>query len=839
IMGTIDGQILAYDIGYDAWLGLVTLFESYSDTPKFTFDSTVRDIVQLDGRGRMPTWRPGGYMLTSSTVISDGVATFEKFSSYALFDSDLDGDEDLAAIVENAGSPLLLYYRNNGDDESPDYEIEPGFFNTNVNVPMESLGLVQHASITIADVNDDVYPDIVLTWYIYVDGPYEMQIRFLEGTALEQWVRWTEVYTDSEFYWVDQVVKASPVVPRFTFHDMDHDGDLDLTVGAEKLYFFKQDSSNPSSSFSFSRYDSYYEDINNDQDDAMVFGKVGFHDYDFDWDFDITVSHGWENFSHDTQDPEASMLTYYENVGTILVPVWEKNRRIYEPDLRATPLHPEIGMIEPQMVDLDNDDVLDLVLMREADILKFHAKIIHDTFLVASNPYVHMLEVEKKGSDFGFEIIDSWDNSVQFDEWSMTVEIADTDEDGREEVIVGSFDQNIYTFEQVANNTYRRAWRSPDFYSLRSDGKNVHPFWDDVESMAIGDQDLDGKQEIIVISGVEIFVFENTVDNMYDLVWKQFWIDWGQQGYTHYVPPAVHDLHAVAVDNDLDKDGKPEIIVGGDELILIYENVGDNNYTAVWSAELTSHEGGAPYVKTIHTGDFDKDGFKDIAVVGSDMHYDVFGNIDNEDGWLVIFENTDDADDPYKLRYNYVDYNQGAHCVDVADHDINGLDELYIGFDWGIRMILAGAAGDYSDGNAILTVNATNAIHVGNTDGDSWFELIAGIGPYLAVFEQNSTFARSAHHYDMVWNTTELRDDITDIAIGDTDHDYILEIVATAARGNVYGFEWRPNVTMTEEGTLLAETSSFTEDLSSPGGQEVLVAVQMGTDHIKRRLNLV
>ncbi|MHA2424992.1 MAG: FG-GAP repeat domain-containing protein, partial [Candidatus Thorarchaeota archaeon] len=835
IMGTVDGQILAYDIGYEDTLGLVTLFESYSDQPKFTHDSTVRDIVQLDGRGRMPTWRPGG------AIVTDGYITgvnFEKFSSYAMFDSDLDGDQDIAAIIDTTGSPMLIYLRNTGDDETPVYLREAGFFNTNCNVSMETLGGVLYAAVEVADVNGDIYPDVIVTQYIWADDHYEMEIRFLEGWGmLEEWRVWPRTYTNNEFYWVDQVVKTSPVVPRMSFHDMDHDGDLDLTLGAEKLYYFIQESINPNSYFQFLRRDWYYEDINDDQDDGMVFGKVGTHDFDFDFDWDLTVSHGWENFSDDTQDPEASMLTYYENVGTILDPVWEKNRRVYEPDFRATPLETWRGMIEPQFVDLDDDDILDMVLMRELDILRFYAKVQHDTFLTATNPYIHMIEIEKKGSDFGFEIFDSWDTSEKFDDWSLTVEIADTDEDGREEVIVGSMDQNIYTFEQVANNTYRRAWRSPDFFSLRSDGKNLHNFWDDVESMAIGDQDLDGKQEIIVCAGVEIFVYENVENDVYELVWKEYWIDWGVPGGTHHVPPTVHDLDVVGVDEDLDRDGKPEIIVGGGNLILVYENVGDNNYTAVWGAQFTSHEGGEPHIKAVHTGDFDNNGLRDIAVVGSDNGYDMFGEITNEDGWLNVFENKDDTDNYYEIRYNYVDYNDGAHCVDVADHDDDGLSEIYVGFDWGIQIFLVDAAGSYSDDVTIPTVNATYAIHVGNTDGDSWLELIAGVGPYLVVFEQTVNISRAAHSYDMVWNTTELRDDITDIAIGDTDHDNILEIVATARMGNVYGFEWRPNVTAEAE-PLLAEYS-----LSSNGGSSatesegIMVAVLFGTELLRRRLS--
>ncbi len=835
IIGTVDGQILAYNIAYDTWLGTVAILESYSDTPKFALDGSIRDIIQLDNeRGRMPSWKFDEVLLYGTDVTG---INFERFQSWTFFDPDEDGDHDIAAVIDRVGTPYLLYFENNNDDENPAYSRVNGYFTTYCNVSLEVLTNVAYASITAADVNDDGDEDLVLVERYWTGVTYTYRMLFLEKETYEYFRVWPQSEVSNQFFGVTQAIQNADFVSRMSFYDMDYDGDVDLTIGAEELLYFEQTTTG--SYMTWLQNFNYYRDINDDQTNVTVFGKLGFHDYDYDYDIDVTVSHGWENYTYNSQIPEASMLSYYENIGTVENPVWEKNRRIYEPDFRGTPISPGLGCAEPNMIDMNGDNIPDLGLMREQNLTIYHASLDHDIFLTATYPYVHLVEVEKKKSApgfYGFEVHDSWDNSERFEQWTMCVEIADTDEDGITEVIVGSMDQNIYTFEQVANNTYRRAWRSPDLFSIRSTGKDLIPFWNDVESMAIGDQDRDGKQEIIVVAGVEVLIFENTQNDMYELVWSQYWIDWGES-MTHYIGPSAHELSVVAVDKDLDDDGRSEILLGGDELLLIFECVGDNNYTAVWGIDfsLLPRENGEPIIHAIHTNDFDGDGNRGFAVAGSDTTFDNWGNVIDEEGWAYVFENKDHEDNVYELRYFYIKWNDGAYDIDSADHDFDGLSEIFVAHASGIQMVLPGAA--YSLGVVIPTLNASHAVKAGNTDGDSWMELIVGAGPYIVVFEQNMTYPRSAHHYDMVWNTTELRDDVTDIEIGDTDNDDILEIIASAAMGSVYAYEFRPNVSATAEALLAEFSLSYESETPAPDNPEILVAVQPSTVQLQRRFD--
>ena len=57
-------------------------------------------------------------------------------------------------------------------------------------------------------------------------------------------------------------------------------------------------------------------------------------------------------------------------------------------------------------------------------------------------------------------ITTSWTNEDQIQEWTRAVTTGDLDDDGDREVIVGDYDNNIYVFEHLSNNTYKRAFKS-------------------------------------------------------------------------------------------------------------------------------------------------------------------------------------------------------------------------------------------------------------------------------------------------------------------------------------------------------------------------------------------
>jgi hypothetical protein len=200
-----------------------------------------------------------------------------------------------------------------------------------------------------------------------------------------------------------------------------------------------------------------------------------------------------------------------------------------------------------------------------------------------------------------------------------------------------------------------------------------------------------------------------------------------------------------------------------------------------------------PLIRDIMTGDLDRDTFRDIAIVGSD-EVQINGYWYPSYGWFRVLENNkttdgEHADNAYREYYNSLTQDV-AYAIDIADQDYDNVTEAFVGTGAGVE-IYESTAGDFlSYLQFIPTPSATKALRVGNTDGDSWFEIVAGSGKRLIVFEQNQTELRSDHIYDAVWMSPILAEEITAIRLGDTNLNNRTEIIATAAKGYLYDFEW-------------------------------------------------
>jgi len=158
-----------------------------------------------------------------------------------------------------------------------------------------------------------------------------------------------------------------------------------------------------------------------------------------------------------------------------------------------------------------------------------------------------------------------WNNLERLDKWTFNeaVEIADPDGDGHFEVIAGSFDNNIYLFENIYNGTYYDAWSSPDLSHVEA-GTLAIPFignlpyglrlYDDTVDIVVGNTDGDEAEEIIVATTRSILIFENRGNeinpNLYELAWRG-----------DFTQDANYEIDALALGDDMDNDGAPEIVI--------------------------------------------------------------------------------------------------------------------------------------------------------------------------------------------------------------------------------------------------------------------------------------
>jgi hypothetical protein len=491
---------------------------------------------------------------------------------------------------------------------------------------------------------------------------------------------------------------------------------------------------------------------------------------------------------------------------------------------------------------MNNDDILDLLVMQDDRINCYHGYLTHDSYIVARYPLIHLVEIDKRTESYGFEAYDSWDNHEMLGNWTRAVEIGDTDQDGKPEAIVGTFDNNVYTFEQVANNTYRRAWRSNDIYQITGSLTIQWPSYADAQDVVIGDQDQDGKMEIIVAAAERIFVFENTGNDIYELVWQSGAIvTENVLGYkksmTQYTRPPLTEITALAVDYDLDNDNASEIIGGIDGWFFAFECTGDNNYSLIWKTLRPPYTGYVAQIYDIVTGDTDQDGFREILLVGADEKYNEYGEVILAYSWFEVYENYENV--TYSTRDNMFSrsFDSGetwalpgaAYSVALGDHNYNGIPEIFMGTTYWIHIFESNGDNSYIMINPLVIqpMVPTWSIAVGNTDGDSYQEIIAGVGNQLMVFEQDWTLAVPNNNYTKVWNSSQLAERITDIAIGDTNKNNITEILVSAMRGNVYSFEWLLNATASAPAELAQSRYqiSLEKNVSQSGNDVELLCI--------------
>jgi len=688
ILGTSDGRLLVYQYKYfsDSEINMTGYrmqrsWDSFEED-RFSVEDAIWSLELLNDSSLLPTWR---------------YASLFTSTEYAFDYADITGDGTFDLIyaeyepegVDTSMYGSVKYRENTGSNMYPAFGSEqllPGM--------TSAYGPFYHREVrpTMVDIDNDGDLDLVTGTTGYFEMNPEIYLIRNDGGTYN--------YVTDAFSSVNNIISSYNGTPYVSFYDMDKDGDLDMTIGMKQLFYFENRGNSTDPSWSYNS--EFYKSLNEQRGQFEEFRTVSYSDFDRDGDFDLTVSLEY-NFVSSVVNFSYTNLAYFENTGDLHTPIWLRNKNLYETDFQFYD--------NALLKDLDGDGNFELLTRYTNStsayynyIYVYTPRLEHNLIFAATYPSTMIIEVDKSLISRGFEANILWSTELSMSEWTFSAEIADTDNDGKKEVIIGSFDNNIYTFENLFNGTYRRAWRSPDLKNLEAIG---YPYplwwyydWDNVKDLTVADLDEDGLTEIIVVAGEIVYVFENVGDDNYSLVWSYEFVGTGI---------------AVTTNPDLDGDSKSELIVATYDpaSVYIFEAEGDNTYTRVWDISFTATTSGSYTVYAMPTSliasDLDSDGKGDFIVGGYNESRYSNGDVYRIDsGFLAIFETI--GDDNYSLVWtapaSHVSQNS-VNYIYLGDINNNTILDFAVGTNLGVNIYEHTGTDNQYDIINVITSSAT------------------------------------------------------------------------------------------------------------------------------------
>ncbi|MBD3159336.1 MAG: PQQ-binding-like beta-propeller repeat protein [Candidatus Lokiarchaeota archaeon] len=725
IAGTATGKYIG--ISYDSMNDDFDIIFDSGEDERYTEGTGIWDLVNVQTMTDVPIWRylfnpnPDGFVPPLFQIPSGKAYTSWSYGRHNLLGAPNyfvgTNESEIAALnmlgqmdseINSYLSPVNTYLSGAGS-EKPSVAVEMPFIDTNQFSRMPVVAVSSYdpgvnptwsaASLSTAKIN------------FFYRSTQNTSAPFSERVSI------SDVDTTGA---ITELLGVSQTTPKMHFVDVDGDEDKDMVFTNGRVYLARnllQENGGYTNDLSLSIVHDYFKGIN-DVAPGKGWGQPHMFDLDDDGDLDIIMNY-----------VDRAGATAFLNEGTEQNPHWVEDDNIFSnnrpqtslrynnfTDIRIVPTGK--GYTLDVYADVNNFDVDVDYTMVAYDLDNSYtlwAEPIFDavdSYIAATYPRVVRTEMSLMyggGQDFlnfGFRIRESWSTDDDLDEWTLTVDSGDLDDDDNGEIVIGDYDNNVYVFENLVNNTYKRMYQSFDLnHTVTTDespylydelegisGEFTRRIWDHAKHLLAGvDLDKDGLKEFIVSSGLQLYVFEDMNLTGGDQMEFVYSIDLrnsefvGEPGWNQ-----VEEITAIAQGNDLDYDSRKELIVGAGPYLFVF-NVPNNDFNGTekndYFVTQPSLDGryyllGNPYsdkyeyasIQTIAVGDTDNDAYREIILGGTnDTRYQ------RETGFAYIYESQGGTfhkvweAPPEVVKWNPVS------VIKIDDQDYDSYQEIIIG----------------------------------------------------------------------------------------------------------------------------------------------------------------
>ncbi|RMG36119.1 MAG: VCBS repeat-containing protein [Methanobacteriota archaeon] len=758
-------NLVTFDAGFwDVNLQSTTQqWDSFTDD-RFNLDETIWSIYGTPKDTFVPTWRKESGLaenvLTDVNVMSTEVPNF--YPTYPLtvgFNTTISAPNGYIASISQSNSigkfPFSLlnsYFGGKFASSSEKYSLTFTYGDFYSDIPGNELITLPYVAQApkIGQVPTDIYGNGP---YMYFESVYYYQYPYPIGPTTEPGLVVDQGNTLFNY------LHSGETFPSMTAGDIDGDGDTDLIASNGRIMLY-ENVGNPNSP-SFIANEEYFEGLNQLTSKDLIY-QPQLWDYDRDGDLDLLYSLGMNS-----EGKQKYGLRFYANTGTQENPVWEdKSEIVRNPSLEGNMVENKMtfGTVKMEESSDASGNFLWVYQKNSSKLIELRGEVgTQSSFIVGTNPTVKMLSVNKLTApdkiNFGYTITDTWSNGNQFDEWTGAMSVGMLDGDNHNEVIVADYDNNLYVFEHLSNNTYKRAFKSPDLNHTEATDKSPYRFQDfegisgnfskivyeHGSLLATGfDGDNDGLQEFALVAGLSIYIFEATrFNDKYSLIYVDYLGDkLAPDGTT--LNTKFNEISAISVIQDYNGLGPMIALSGGSYLFLLR-----NDPTLGWLETYQSLEGTESYsplfnnmnaitISSLLFSDLNQDGTTELWIAGN--------NFTSSSPFLWAIESDILT---YNVVYRFSESFLRMSTINVLtfseDIDYNGKFELLIGHDLGLDIIEF----DVGSGFQPRLIQSISADPTYNTNPN---QILLGknLSPFIVKSRGNDIYQLSNGKYLMV-----------------------------------------------------------------------------------------